>query len=216
VYYITIELDGTPISPWDRWSTGTNTYASISGLLPNTTYTAYGSSENYGYGESDDSNVITFTTCEEIPSAPDNLTEANKGETSIDILWDPTINTSYYIIYLEDDGGIPHGDYNNVNIGNVNTAYLENLIDNTLYHFKVRAANNCDDLSGWSGIYSFTTETLGECPPIIILEPVSDETIEGFTINWVPGLPLATSYLVNVYTREDMAAFHPGYENKPV
>jgi chitodextrinase len=137
-FRVAISRDGVAFD--HALSTAPNqTSGTISGLLPNTRYWFKVRAANE-IGLSDYSSTITVTTPNQAPAAPTGLYVKNLWSTRLDLGWrDNSDNETEFRIAQSRDGV----NYNNIGVTDANVVCLrvQGLLPNTLYWFKVRAAN---------------------------------------------------------------------------
>ncbi|HQR08503.1 MAG TPA: fibronectin type III domain-containing protein [Gemmatales bacterium] len=127
----------------------------VENLLPGTRYLFKMRAAN-GDVYSDYSNVLDITTPQETPVTPGNLRMTNLWARTIDLNWDDLSNNeTAFRVAMSSDGG---ATWNNVGVtgANVTSLRVENLLPNTRYLFKMRAANG-EVYSDYSNVLDIIT-----------------------------------------------------------
>ncbi len=101
--------------------------------------------------------------------------------TTFDLFWQPSPNTSYYNLFLWEDGASASTVPYYSNIYNT-TVRLYNLKYGQLYHWKVGSVNNCSSIE--SPVQSFTVRQLPDLTVTDVLAPVNIESGSHFTISF--------------------------------
>ncbi len=180
------------VSNYNNYGVGGNPQFVVNALQPNTTYYYRVRGENYcSSGRSDNSNIISITTCSISPT----LNPAtNIKSTTVNLSW-PSTGTSEYKIDVASNsafGASTLASYNNLSIF-TNSLTLNGLSANTAYYARVRSKNSSCTSSD-SGIISFITS-----PAQPSLLPISNVSCNVFQINWVT-VTGAVTYFVDIAT----------------
>ena len=184
----------------------------VTGLNCNTQY-FYRLRASTTCGTSGNSNTATVITsvCCTAPSAPQNDFASNLTTTSFQANWFFVGGATGYLLDVSTDPNfntyLP--GFQSLNVGNANSFNVTGLSCQTIYHYRVRAFNNCGP-SGYST--AFSVSTVPCCPPPGVPQNsfASNITTTSFQANWffVSG---ATAYLLDVSTDPNFNTYVPGY-----
>ena len=207
----TASTDNVGVTAYDVYSGSTvvntvySTNCTISGLIPNTTYSFYVNAKDAAGNISNPSNVLNVTTHQQVdnvaPSTPTNLTVLSKTDTTIALSWNGStdnVGVQGYVIY--NGTTVMESVYG--------TSYtLSSLSPMTIYSLTVRAKDYAGNISEASNMVEVTT--LPANVPLSIpanISTVATQTTISLTWDQVLG---ATSYeieadgnLVNVTNTE--------------
>ena len=110
---------------------------------------------------------------------PENGQE--KLNSTLDLFWQPSPNTSYYNLFLWEDGAVvPTTPYSG-NIYNTTTR-LYNLKYGQLYRWKIKSVNDCSSIE--SSVQSFRIRQLPDLTITEVLAPANIESGSNFTISF--------------------------------
>ncbi|MFY8186998.1 MAG: fibronectin type III domain-containing protein, partial [Flavobacterium sp.] len=111
----------------------------------------------------------TFTTLPTCPQ-PINLGTENNSGTSVDLVWTPQgVETQWEVVYQLQNGPLPT---NGVIVNTNPLLTVNNVADGGIYEFYVRSICGDNDLSQWSGPFTF-----------VIFNPESCASVEVFDLN---------------------------------
>ncbi len=161
----------------DRYISGSSTDShTITGLTPGVTYYYRVRAVNGG-GTS--SNSITRNG-ETLPEDPVIGSASDIAQNSFTANWSASAGATDYRLYVSTNSSfIGHVTNYNGAVVNGTSASVTGLNGGYTYYFRVRAANDDDDLSGNSNFNSAIT-----IPEDPVLEAASDVTQTSFTANW--------------------------------
>lgn len=134
------------------------------------------------------SNVAIGSTLDKTaPSAPTGLFATAVSGTQIDLIWNANSEQDLvgYQIYMNDTGNNAAGTFhiNHTIIGSETSYILTNLLEETTYHFKLKAFDDVPNYSPFSEVVFATT--LDETPPSTPTGlAVSDPDDRNLTISW--------------------------------
>jgi hypothetical protein len=119
-----------------------------------------------------------------IPSSPKNLRESNIGLSSIKLTWQKSIDIdgsieNYYISYSLDNKR-----FSNEQTTTTTYTTINNLQDNTIYYFRIRAIDNEGSYSKYSYIRLKTKQKGNKIPLPPIDIKISNITPTSITISW--------------------------------
>lgn len=122
---------------------------------------------------------ITDSNLEQVvlSSPVDGATEVPLSET---LSWQEDTNASSYVVEIATD--LAFGTIISNGTVNTNTFTATNLNGNTLYYWRVKAKNNCNE-GMFSNVFSFTTETPSYCASTFTDEAGGSEHITNVTFN---------------------------------
>jgi len=152
------------------YTTTTNNFIDIAGLLENTDYNSYVVANGLDGTTSINSEIHTFKTNTVSPQVPLNLALINATSTTIEFDWDHVTNQSDLLHYNVFVNGELYGSVTDDNI------YIFNLIPNTSYNLQVNTENNSGDISEMSD--SIVVDTLED-----IIQPPSNVIVSTITSN---------------------------------
>jgi len=156
-------------------------------------------------GESDWSEVWSFTTIVDVPTVPVLLTPENEDTgipTTISLEWEESEDVELYHVQVAHDDGFTDIFIENDSV-NATSYELTDLSHNTDYFWRVRAGNISGE-SDWSEIHVFTT--IVAVPEQVTLEsPVTESVIGSDTISlvWHAGHPEITHYELEIASSDD-------------
>lgn len=110
---------------------------------------------------------------------PENAKE--KLNTTLDLYWQPSPNTTYYNIYVWEDGSTMPASPTNANISGT-TFRLYNLKYGQVYRWKIGSINDCS--SAESGIQTFKTRLLPDLTVPTVTAPANIESGTNFSISF--------------------------------
>jgi hypothetical protein len=167
------------VGNYNNYGVGGNPQFVVNALQPNTTYYYRIRGENYcSGGRSDNSNIISITTC---ANPPVLNSASNIKSTTVNLSW-PSTGTAEYKIDVASNssfGAATLATYNNLSIF-TNSLTVIGLLANTTYYARVRSKNS-SCTSADSGIISFITS-----PAQPSLLPISNVSCNTFQVNWNP------------------------------
>ncbi len=187
----------------------TGTSATVTGLLPGTTYYYRIRSANAS-GNSPSSMVASQVTR---PADPVATNATSIGQTSLAANWDPVTGVDNYYLEVSTNSDLsdPIAGYDGT-VALPSTSSSEivtNVTPGTTYYYRV-SAENAGGKSGVSNIISVLT--IPATPTAAAATAVSQT---GFTANW-DAVTSATEYYLDVATDAGFTSLVDGYDNLPV
>jgi len=215
-YYLDVATDNgftNFVSGFNNLDVGNVTTYNITSLSSATDYYYRLRAYNTG-GTSGNSNVITVTTLPYSPAPPNATAATNISQTDFDANWDASTATDGYYLDVATDNGFTNfvSDFNNLDVGNVTTYFVDGLNPETDYYYRVRAYNNGGS-SGNSNVINVTTQPSNPGAPVAL--PATNITQASFNANWNP-VGGANSYWLDVATDNGFTNFVSGYDNLDV
>jgi parallel beta-helix repeat protein len=136
------------------------------------------------------SDIVSATTLDITPpSAPKGLSAQAVSNHEIMLTWElnPEPDLSGYIVYMNDTGNGPGGNYRIIDILGKETKFtVKALAEQTQYQFKLKAFDEIPNNSSFSTAISETT--LDETPPAAPTGlNVKNPTQDSLTLSWNPG-----------------------------
>jgi len=127
--------------------------------------------------------VILTAFCKPITNVTGLIPENGKENqnATLDLFWQPSPNTSYYNLYLWEDGAVTPATptYSNINS---TTRRLYNLKYGQLYRWKIGSVNDCSSVE--SSAQSFRIRQLPDLTITEIIAPASIESGSNFTVSF--------------------------------
>ncbi len=197
--------------------------ALVSGLSPQTAYYARLRAYDAAANTSPDSAVSTTTTVDSSsPTVPAGLAAANVGNTAFTLGWTASTDdagvTGYRLDVSADSGfsGFVTG-YNDLNVGDVLSAFVSGLSPQTTYYSRLRAYDAAGNTSGNSATVS--TRTLAaadaESPTAPGGVTVTGVNSSAFNLGWSAAADNVgvAGYLLDVSDKPSFPDFVNGYNN---
>ena len=209
------------VSGYNNLDVGNTTSRDVTALACNTTYyyrlRAYNSCGNIS---SNSSTINTTTTTCSCPTqaAPTTNSASNQSQTGFRANWSTASGATGYRLDVSTNNTFSTfvSGYNNLDVGNVTSSDVTGLACNTTYYYRVRAYNNCGNISGNSSIITAST-TSCSCPTqnTPTANAANNQSQTGFRANWSSASG-ATGYRLDVSTNNTFSTFISGYNNLDV
>jgi hypothetical protein len=157
------------VTNYNNASTGNVQNFNVTGLNNNTTY-YFRIRANNVVGTSPNSNVISVTTLNVIPTAPQALEATNITQTSFRANWNLTANATNYFIDVAINANFTSivTGYNSIQTGNVQSFIVSGLNNNTTYYYRIRANNSAGTGPNSNVIQLTTLENTSGPNPIMV------------------------------------------------
>lgn len=210
-YFIDVSTNATFssfVGNYNDQPVGTQLNVFVSGLTNNTTY-YYRIRAGNNIGQSPNSDVITVTTSNVAPIAPNAKSATNIASTSFTANWDPVGNATEYIIDVSSNSNFSSfvAGYNNLSVGNVQNLNITGLTINTTYYYRIRAKNAVGTSPNSNVI---TVATTNAAPLAPAAAQATNISATGFTANWNM-VSNASEYIIDVSTNFNFSSFVAGY-----
>jgi acid phosphatase type 7 len=145
-----------------------------------------------------------------LPEVPQNITAINQTSGSFILNWDKVNNTDTYLLDIalnpQFTQFIP--EYNNRNVGDVNSFEVMNLSPQTVYYVRIRARNTGSNLTSISSP-SYIAATLPPTPENLA---VSDLGPRYFSLTWDP-IDGIDEYLLDLSLSPTFESYIEGFED---
>ncbi|MEO1049199.1 MAG: gliding motility-associated C-terminal domain-containing protein [Bacteroidota bacterium] len=212
-YFIDVAEDaGFTIPVITNVAVGNDTTFNVSGLNIGTQYFYRVRAEN-ACGLSADSNVISVTTINGIPAAPNAIAATDVECTSFTANWEAVAGGINYFIDVAEDAAftIPVAGFTNLDVMGNTSVSVTGLTLGTDYFYRVRAANACGT-SGDSNVIQVTTiNGVPAAPVLTSLTAVCTNAVATWN-----AVAAATTYRIDVATDAGFVNIIPGFNNLDV
>ncbi len=189
---------------------GNTTGATVSGLNSGTTY-YYRVRAYNGGSTSGNSATISATTLPNSLPAPTATAATFVTVGSFFANWIPASGATGYRLDISRSSTfatfIP--GWQDADVGNINTAFIDGLTVNTTYYYRLRSYNNVGTSSNSLTIAVTTGSATVAVPPV---KPATGVTVTGFTANWGTAAG-ATGYRLDVSLSSSFNSYLPGFQN---
>lgn len=155
---------GSFVTGYNNRDVGNVLNFNVTGLTTNITY-YYRIRANNAFGTSPNSNVISLTTSNSAPTAPQATAASNINSTGFTANWNVVGNATEYFIDISTNSNFSNfvAGYNDLSVGNVQSRNITGLTFNTTYYYRIRA-KNAVGTSPNSNVISLTTlDNGGNC-----------------------------------------------------